>query len=338
MNSNEIRSQNKRPWNALAPHAGCRFNGKNVQSNTKRITVIVLAGLLLIAGTGAGLFFRFAHPAGSGPAGPSVNSKAFLSAWTGRKILLVGLGDSVTAGFGARKGYSYFDRLVNNPADEYAGMQGVCLTSVFPKFQFTNLAVSGSTSSEVASRQIIFLPTNAPDILGIVVLTTGGNDIIHNYGRTPPREEAMYGASLEEAKPWIDDFSRRLDSTLSQITNRFPGGCEIFIANIFDPTDGTGDAEHAGLPAWKDSLAVLDACNNALRRAAEAHPNTHLVDIHGAFLGHGIHCMQFWRAHFDRHDPHYWFYFNLEDPNERGYDAIRRLFLLEMEKDKNRFK
>ncbi len=27
---------------------------------------------------------------------------------------------------------------------------------------------------------------------------------------------------------------------------------------------------------------------------------------------------------------HYWYYTNLEDPNERGYDAIRRLFLLEM--------
>jgi hypothetical protein len=27
---------------------------------------------------------------------------------------------------------------------------------------------------------------------------------------------------------------------------------------------------------------------------------------------------------------HYWYYFNLEDPNDRGYDALRRLFLLQM--------
>jgi hypothetical protein len=60
------------------------------------------------------------------------------------------------------------------------------------------------------------------------------------------------------------------------------------------------------------------------------------VDIHGAFLGHGIHCIQFWRPHFDWHDPHYWFYVNLEDPNERGYDVIRRLFLIEMAKNRNR--
>jgi len=29
-------------------------------------------------------------------------------------------------------------------------------------------------------------------------------------------------------------------------------------------------------------------------------------------------------------DPHCWYYTNLEDPNGRGYDALRRLFLIEM--------
>ena len=29
-------------------------------------------------------------------------------------------------------------------------------------------------------------------------------------------------------------------------------------------------------------------------------------------------------------DPHYWYYANIEDPNERGYDAIRRIFLNEI--------
>jgi lysophospholipase L1-like esterase len=249
--------------------------------------------------------------------------------------LFVGLGDSVTAGFGARKGYSYFDRLAKNPVDEFPEMNGICLASVFPKFQFTNLAVSGSTSSEVLSRQLNSLTTNAPDVLGIVVMTTGGNDIIHNYGHTPPREEAMYGASLDEAKPWVENFRRRLDSMLEQINSRFPGGCEIFLANVFDPTDGLGDADRAGLPTWKDSMQILDACNAVIRHAADMHPNVHIVDIHAAFLGHGIHCTQFWHAHFDWHDPHYWYFTNLEDPNERGYDVIRRLFLIEIEKAKS---
>jgi hypothetical protein len=35
-------------------------------------------------------------------------------------------------------------------------------------------------------------------------MTTGGNDLIHWYGATPPREGAMYGASLAQAQPWIN--------------------------------------------------------------------------------------------------------------------------------------
>lgn len=56
----------------------------------------------------------------------------------------------------------------------------------------------------------------------------------------------------------------------------------------------------------------------------------HLVDIHSAFLGYGIHCIQPWRAHYRWGDPHYWYFENLEDPNERAYDAIRRLPLRRM--------
>jgi lysophospholipase L1-like esterase len=305
---------------------------------SRRIIYLLLAGLILIGTVAAYLFFSFVHPAGSGPAGPVVDRNLFSAPWTSRKVLFVGLGDSVTAGFGARKGYSYFDRLAKNPADEFSDMNGLCLASVFPNFQSTNLSVSGSTSSEVPQRQLSSLPTNAPDVFGIVVMTTGGNDIIHNYGRTPPREEAMYGATLDEAKPWVENFSRRLDSILAQIESRFPGGCEIFLANIFDPTDSLGDADRAGLPAWKDSMNILDAYNWVIAHAAESHPHVHIVDVHGAFLGHGIHCTHFWNAHFDWHDPHYWFFFNLEDPNERGYDVIRRLYLIEMAKAKDRIK
>ena len=303
----------------------------------RRLAWFLLVGLLLITAVAAWLFFRYVRPVGSGPAGPAVDTRAFSTSWSDRKVLLVGLGDSVTAGFGARKGYSYFDRLVRNPGDEFPEMKGVSLASVFPKLETTNLSVSGSTSSEVPQRQINLLPTNAPDVFGLVVMTTGGNDLIHNYGRTAPREEAMYGATMDEAKPWIENFAHRLESTIGRIESRFPGGCEIFIANIFDPTDGEGDADRAGLPAWKDSVAILAAYNEAIGEAAKRDPRVHVVDMHQAFLGHGIHCTQFWSPHFDWHDPHYWYYFNLEDPNERGYDVVRRLFLLEIAKEKVKF-
>lgn len=247
-------------------------------------------------------------------------------------MLLVGLGDSVTAGFGARKGYSYFDRLVQNPADEWSDLRGLCLSKVYPHFTHTNLAVSGSTSLEHAARQIPRLPHADTNTLAIVVFTTGGNDLIHSYGKMPPKEGAMFGATWEQAQPWITNFESRLEQSLEEIARAFPSGCHIFIGNIYDPTDGTGDARNAGLPLWPDAMRIHAAYNEVIERCAHRHPHVHLVNLHDPFLGHGLTSTQFWRAHYHRDDPHYWYFVNLEDPNERGYDAIRRLFLNEMVK------
>lgn len=304
----------------------------------KRLFGFFAAGVVLAGGILFYLHFFLSAPVGSGPAGPIVAKDAFSKPWTQRDVLLVGIGDSVTAGFGARKGYSYFDRLVTNSTDEAAEMKGISLSAVLPNLRVTNLSVSGSTSAEHAERQIPLLSQQASNTLGIVVITTGGNDLIHNYGRTPPRDQAMYGASLEQAQPWLLGYSNRLESMIQQIESRFPGGVEIYLANIFDPTDEKGDIQRAGLPAWKDGLSLLASYNQIISDAVARHRNAHLVDIHSAFLGHGIHCAQFWSTHYDRHDPHYWYYSNLEDPNERGYDAMRRLFLIEMAKTSDRIK
>lgn len=291
-------------------------------------TAVVLAGL--VAGICGYACFSVARPVGNGPAGPSVPSEAFAAPWSQRPVLLIGLGDSVTAGFGARKGYSYFDRLIANPADEFAQMRGISLSKAFPNLSWTNLSVSGSTSLQHAKSQIPRLPKVSSNALVVVVMTTGGNDLIHNYGKTPPKEGAMYGATWEEAQPWISNFEVRLDSMLGQISSLYSNHCRLFIADIYDPTDGVGDIERAGLPAWPDGLRILEAYNRIIHAIPAKHRNVHVVQMHKAFLGHGIHCAQFWRKHYNSSDPHYWYYVNLEDPNERGYDVIRRLFLNRM--------
>lgn len=102
------------------------------------------------------------RPEGSGAAGPAVAREAFQGPWTGRPVMLVGLGDSVTAGFGARLGYSHFDRLVANPPDEFADLRGICLSAVFPRFQVTNLSLSGSTSSQHVERSCPACPWPIP--------------------------------------------------------------------------------------------------------------------------------------------------------------------------------
>lgn len=289
------------------------------------ITATVLFGAAVI-------YFWLSSPMGSGPAGSAVSSASFATPWTSRPVLFVGLGDSVTAGFGARKGYGYFDLMAANPPDEWPDMRGACLRSVFPNLHATNLSVSGSTSLGHVAKQLPLLPHADSNTLGVVVLTTGGNDLIHNYGRTEPKEGAMFGASWEQAQPWITNFATRLELMLNTITNSFPGGCHIFLANIYDPTDGTGDARRVGLPLWPDAMRIHAAYNDVIASAASRRPEVHLVNMHEPFLGHGLTCTQFWRTHYRNNDPHYWYFTNLEDPNERGYDAIRRLFLNEMVK------
>ncbi len=240
--------------------------------------------------------------------------------------MLLGVGDSVTAGFGASHGHSYFQRLIDNPDDEFPDLRGICLLKVLPNLQSRNIAISGSTSihhEAILER----LEPFASDVFGLVVMSSGGNDIIHDYGRSSPREGAMYGATLEQAKPWIASYEIRLNAMMARLTVCFPGGCQVFLANIYDPSDGVGDCEKVGLPPWPDMLKILAAYNQVIARTAERYPFVHMVNMHDEFLGHGIHCTQFWQPHYHANDPHYWYFQNVEDPNDRGYDAIRRLFL-----------
>ena len=288
------------------------------RSRRHRLLALLAIGGLLVGAVGFFRHFYLTHPIGSGPAGQTVVPQDFASVWSDRKVLLLGFGDSITAGYGASPQHSFFDRLVANPEDEYPDMAGICLSRVLPKLDAMNLGLSGSTSIEHVNFLLPKVTRQNEDTFGVIVLTTGGNDVIHNYGRTPPREGAMYGATVAQAQEWIANFEERLDGMLAALRERFPGGCHFFLANIYDPTDEDGDVVNAGLPRWPDGLLVLKAYNDIL------------VNIHDLFLGHGIHCRQPWHRHYQSHDPTYWYFDNLEDPNDRGYDAIRRLLLLEM--------
>ncbi len=303
---------------------------KAPQSRSRRLAVLAVVGVLLVGITLSYRHFRYARPIGVGPVGPVVPRDAFAAPWSTRPVVLLGLGDSVTQGLGASPGHTYFQLLAKNSKDEFTDMQGICLSQVLPHLTAVNLAISGTTSIECVEHQLPKLNPYGPETFGIVVMTTGGNDLIHNYGRTPAREGAMFGARTDEIGEWVTRFDGRLETIATHVRAAFPGGCHLFVANIYDPTDGSGDIEHAGLPPWPDGVEVVAAYNKVLTQFSDRHPDVSLIEMRGAFLGHGIHCTQFWHPHYRKDDPHYWYWDNLEDPNDRGYDAIRRLFLLEI--------
>lgn len=301
------------------------------------VIVLLLGGLFVFLALGY-RYFQYARPIGSGPAGPPVASGPFADVWRQQPVLLLGVGDSVTAGFGARQTHSYFALLEKNPEDEYPEMEGRCLSVVFPSLSTKNIAVSGSTSLQHVKYLEERLEVQETHVRGLVVMTSGGNDLIHDYGRSPPREGAMYGASLEQARPWIENFRNRLDHMLDLLNERFPGGCDVFLADIYDPSDGVGDASNAGLPPWPDGLQILAEYNAIIRQAGADRANVHIVPMYETFLGHGIHCTNWWRSVYCKEDPHYWYGTNLEDPNERGYDALRRIFLIKIAAVSDRFR
>jgi lysophospholipase L1-like esterase len=305
------------------------------RSHGQRLKVILGVLIGLSAGAvGAGLALQtywLERPVGAGPAGPPVPRAPFARVWSRRPVVLLGVGDSITAGFGASDpARSYFRRLIAPAPGDPPELEGIGLKYVFPRLTARNLAVPGSTSLQHLSRQILPLKPYPPDTLGLVVMTTGGNDLIHDYGHSPPREGAMFGATLDRAKPWVRNFEIRLESMVRHLKRTFPGGCQIFLASIYDPTDGTGTAWSVGLPRWRDAREVHLAYNEAIQRCTVIHPYVHLVNTRDAFLGHGITCRQFWRRSYRPDDPYYWYADNFEDPNDRGYDALRRLFLIEM--------
>lgn len=292
----------------------------------RQTACLVLLIVLIIVGYGCyRLRYFFISPSmGTGPAGPAVPSKPFEEIWSEQNVVLIGIGDSITNGYGAPRELRYFELLQTNSNDNYPDMEGKDLKFVLPNLTARNYSEDYTVSREHLERQLPRIEKFGEDIFGIVVITSGGNDLIHDYGRTPPRDGAMYGCACQQGLVWTENVKQRIRKLLDGLIDKFPGGCEIFLANIYDPTDGKSDPENAGLPRWPDGSRVLGSMNQKIAELCEEYENVHLVDIHSPFLGHGIHCQDFWQEHYHGDDPHYWFYANLEDPNPRGYDAIRR--------------
>ena len=289
-----------------------------------------VAGLCAIFLLAPWWVFRVPASMGEGPAGPAVDARRFDRPWRNGRVRFVSLGDSVSTGFGAGQGLGYFELIIRNRDDVYPEVRGAELSRVFPNFTVMRLATNSSNSIE-HERVVESIAPAAKDEFGIICITTGGIDLIHPYGRGTPREGAMFGADFATAKPWIERFETRLGRMMEMLSEKFPGGCAVFIATIYDPTDGEEDIENAGpifwLSPWPEGMAIFNGFNDAIKRTAEKYDHVYLVDVHKVMLGHGIHCRDRDNAHYHPDDPTYWYYVNLEDPNQRGYDAIRRAFL-----------
>jgi len=288
-----------------------------------------------------GFYFYYKLPTGPAKDLNTLSDGIFSKIWSVRQILLVGMGDSIVTGFGSGKSeHGFYKMLLDNPDSEYPDMKGKTLRKVFPNLKHINIAMNSTTSGDHIE-QIETLPAQLTDTFGIVILSTGGIDLIHNYGRTAPVDQAAYGATKEQIPKFAALFERRLDKLLNRIEKKFPGGVRILLFSIYDPTDGIGDIENVHpylrllkpLPKWPEGLMALTTWNKIIRQKATENSNVVLVDNHSLFLGHGLHCEDKTNPYYHPEAPYYWYFENLEDPNKYGYDAIRRYILKIMAKE-----
>ncbi len=229
---------------------------------------------------------------------------------TGRPVY-VALGDSITiddyAGGPGRGGASL---LARNRDEDFPDWAGRDLATARPELGFELLAVDGGTTRTLLDVELPRL--EALDVQPeVVTLTVGGNDVLQAYGDTP--------AALR----LVPVVRSRVASALARLGERAPDAV-VVVGTVYDPSDGTGDAERVGLPPWPDVPRLLAELNAALREVAAAS-GARVAEIADRFLGHGL-----TRGDVTTPDPRppdrdLWFCSVIE-PNAWGADGVRAAF------------
>jgi lysophospholipase L1-like esterase len=201
------------------------------------------------------------------------------------------------AGLGAA---SLFARNDDAVWPEFAGQD---LATRFPGIDCHFLAVDGATTDDVLASQIRAFETIDGGAEAIVTLTAGGNDLL-----------SLVGAAEGKGAAGVERILRNLYGILDAVGDCLPKAV-ILVANVYDPTDGTGDLE--GHRLRPQEMRWLRDYNAGVARLG-AGPGVRLIDVHGHFAGHGrsAPAAQRW----------YWTG-SLIEPGVVGASEIRRLWL-----------
>ena len=224
----------------------------------------------------------------------------------------VALGDSISidlyAGGPGRGGASL---LARNRDDDFPDWRGRDLATTRPELAFGLLATDGGTTGSLLDVQLPRLESSGA-VPRVVTLTVGGNDVLAAYGDTR-RAIEIVGA-----------VRRRVGRTLDHLHALVAPGDPIVVGTVYDPSDGTGGAWRVGLPPWPDVVDVLAELNAGLRSVAGEH-GAAVADIHGRFLGHGLHAGNPGQDEARPANRALW-YRRIIEPNAWGADAVRAAF------------
>ena len=227
-------------------------------------------------------------------------------------VVYAALGDSISiddyAGGPGRGGASL---LFRNRDDEFPDWRGRDLVSSDPDARLALLATDGATIDTLERSQLARLAA-LDERPTLVTLTIGGNDVLSCFGDT----RAALHTTVEVAE--------RVATVLADLREQLAPGARLVVGTVYDPSDGTADADRLGLPPWPEAVDVLHELNAQLRRVATS-AGAAVADIAELFHGHGLHAGDPSRPDPRPESRELWFCSVIE-PNAWGASGVRKAF------------
>lgn len=190
---------------------------------------------------------------------------------------------------------------------EFAGRD---LLTISPGIDCRFEARDGGTTESVLDSQVDALRGIDPGGEALVTLTAGGNDLLGLIGATERAGQAGVRAVLDN-----------LDAILGVVRDRLPRAM-ILVANVYDPTDGTGDLE--GTRLRPQEMRWLGDGNAGVERLCQQR-GARLIDLCRHFAGHGRSAPAAKRWYWTG---------SLIEPGTAGASEIRRLWLAAVEESR----
>jgi lysophospholipase L1-like esterase len=229
----------------------------------------------------------------------------------------VALGDSISIDdYAGGVGCGGASLLYANRDDDFPQWRGRDLASSHPDASFTLLATDGATVRTVREVQLPRLASLRVEPT-LVTLTIGGNDIMSAYGDT------------RAARAAIERVGDVLTWALSEMRGLLALAGRVVVGTVYDPSDGTGEADRLGLPSWPDAVDVIAELNGMLRHVALAH-GAAVAEIEQHFRGHGVLAGDPSQAQPRPAARDLW-YCHIIEPNAWGASGVREAFATALE-------
>jgi len=261
---------------------------------------------------------------------------------------LIVIGDSISYGYGATDASTgaYYSLLDTNDNTQWPSEMAVSLAAKYgTTLPVVNVSYPGATTTSMVSggggqpNQIMSLTSKLP-LAGrsIVVITIGGNDLLALV------ENALLGQGVTaaEIQTTVNTAIMNITTMINflQSPTNFPDGTDIYLANVYDPTDNTGVLPPAcvsmisggalNMQITEPTLATAPGAISGNYIALAQSMHFSIVDALGHFYGHGVNATDAnsgtSHLNYDVCDPVNWFYTDCIHPNDIGHNELRNIF------------